>query len=377
MFKKIIHTTISPCDNERRIFNEALTAARNGYQVQILALKTPDVPPVSLMETVEIQRLTIRFWQKGALKFLCFNQKLFWHLLRSDFSLLHAHDLWVLPASAIASILKRKPLIYDAHEFYRGLKIFREKKISALIWKMAEWLFIRRAGKILVVNQFHADLYKKTYQRIEPPLVIQNLPFRHESGNSESLPGFSERSATVVFQGILKPGRGLRQMIEAFDYLDDIAFELIGFGEIEEELRDLVEKGGRREKIHFRGKMNLREISHITQRARAGVVLFEPDSINYRYAAPNKFFEYVMAGTPVIASDIPTFRSFLEEFEVGVLVDPYSPEDIARAIRQVVTDENRWNRLHQACKQAREHWNWESQEKKLLSLYREICTQED
>ncbi len=371
---KIVHTSISPCDNERRIFNQALSASRHGYEVSVIALKSPEVDEISILENIGIQRLKIPSWEGGPLKFLFFNWKLFRHLLKRDIGILHAHDLWVLPGSVCAAWFKKAPVVYDAHEFYRGLEIFNQKKLSGKIWALTEWLFIRFAKKILTINASHGDLYKKTYPRIFQPEVIMNLPERKGNAHASELPLFHDRKNSILFQGIFKPGRALPQVIRAFAETDNGTLEFVGHGEIEQQLKQLTLELELSEKVYFLGKADWKDLCRRTQQAKAGLVLFEPTSINYKYASPNKFFEYVMAGTPLIASDIPTFREFISEHEVGILVNPDSGEEIISAIRSLLTNEKLWNKYHQNCLKAREVWNWEQQEPKLLSVYRELSS---
>ena len=144
---------------------------------------------------------------------------------------------------------------------------------------------------------------------------------------------------------------------------------IIGYGELKDELEKKVRESDVKEKVEFLGKVQLADLLHETQKARAGLVLFEPLSLNYTFASPNKFFEYVMAGTPVIASDITTFRALNQEFEVALLVDPFKPDSISRAMDQLVTDDNLWLRLHQNCMMAAKRWNWEIQEHRLIEMY--------
>lgn len=367
--KKIIHTTISPCDNERRIFNQALSASRQGFEVEIIALKTPDLPETALMESVVMSRLPIRRWRGGWLKFLTFNLRLLGKLLRTDFDILHDHDLWVLPGSAAAAVLKRRPLIYDAHELGTELEVFRRKKFSRKIWALLEWLFIGCADELVTINRHHADLFQKKYSRIPAPVVLLNFPRLGAGRPDASLPGFSAREKAALFQGVYKGGRALQQIVRAAQKLDKGKIDFFGFGEMEEELRQFARELRVEAKVVFHGKISWEKMPENARKYRAGLVLFEPDSVNYRYAAPNKFFEYVMAGTPVIASDIPTFRDFVSEFEVGLLVNPHSVEEIARAIKTLLSDEKKWIRYHQNCSQARKVWNWETQEEKLNALY--------
>ena len=367
---KIIHTTISDCENERRIFNEALTASRNGYEVKILSLKTPELKAHQFVGTVVLERIAIRYWQGGPLKFLSFNFKLFIRLLFEHFDILHVHDLWVLPASALVAIIRRKKLIYDTHEYYRGLEIFNVKPFSGKIWSITEKFFIRFIDTMVCVNPFHADLFLKMYPEIPSPVIIMNLPRKKNMNEILKPKSYRERENTILFQGIFKPGRGLFQVIKAMRHVNDGYLEFIGFGELEEAMRQLVDELELQEKIMFRGKVSWDHLLNETQQTRGGLVIFEPTSENYRFASPNKFFEYVMAGTPVIASNIPTFRYFLSEFEVGLLVDSNSEEQIADAMERLLSDEESWNYFHLNCLKAREVWNWEIQEEKILDMYK-------
>jgi glycosyltransferase involved in cell wall biosynthesis len=105
-------------------------------------------------------------------------------------------------------------------------------------------------------------------------------------------------------------------------------------------------------------------------------VLFQARSQNYAYASPNKFFEYVLTSTPLIASNLATFKDFNAEFEVALLISPESHTDIAKAITILLNNEDTWNRLHDHCLQASRKWNWEAQEKILLDIYQDLLTEE-
>ncbi|MFZ0388906.1 MAG: glycosyltransferase family 4 protein [Calditrichia bacterium] len=365
----ITHATISPCDNERRIFNQARSAVRAGWQVQILARKLEGIAAEEIRDGYLIRRIPLRRNSGGPFMFLFFNLKLFWRLQRCKSGIIHAHDLWVLPACGTAVLLSRSKLIYDAHEYYRGLEILRHKPFSRMIWRFAEWLFIRIAAKIVVINGFHKELFRKTYPFINEPAVIMNLP---ELNSEIGRLTFRQRNAGLLFQGIFKPARGLPQLIRAMQQVEGGILTLVGFGELEKELERLVNGLSLQTKVIFAGKMPVTRLLEKSETARAGLVLFEPAGANYKFASPNKFFEYVMAGTPVVASRIPTFESFLQEFEVGLLVNPDDEAEIAAACRTLLLDEEKWQALHENCLKARQVWNWEKQEQLLLDLYREL-----
>ncbi len=369
LYDKIVHATINPCQDERRIFSEALTAARNGYRVEIFALKIPDIEETTVLSDIIIQRIPVKYWRGGPLKFITFNWKLFWKLLGEDFSILHVHDLWVLPATAVVSIFKKCKLVYDSHEFARGLEIFQQKHLSGKVWALTEKLLIKRVDVVLTINSYHKQLFLETYPRIPEPEVIMNFPSRRSILNYNNLPKFQGRRNIVLYQGIFKNHRGLKQLIKAMVNVNSGSLELIGSGEIENSLRELVKILGINDKVIFRGRINWDQLLTQSSNAKAGLVLFEPVGLNYQYASPNKFFEYVMAGTPVIVSNIIPFQDFISSYEVGILVDLASEDSIALAIEKLLTDEKNWLKYHQNCLKAREVWNWELQEQKLIDLY--------
>ena len=367
---KILHVILSDAQNERRVFNQVRTALRNGYSAEVVGLKTPDVPAQEVVSGIPISRLTLRHWQGGPLKFITFNAKLFRELLHRDFDILHAHDLWVLPGAIAAVKLRKKPIVYDAHEYYRGLEIFRRKKLSGFVWRVVELLTLRWVDAWIAINTHQAELYQQTFPFLTKPVVLMNLPELPDSGELPSVLSFSERKKEVIFQGILKPGRGLPRALEAMRWVQEGKLRIIGDGEIAGQLRELIRLKGLKDRVEMVGTLPWHELIAESNRALAGLVLFQATNLNYRYASPNKFFEYVMAGTPVIASDIPTFREFVQRYPVGVLVDPENPRDIAKAINRLLSNPKEWEFYHQQCLVARREWNWQKQESRLLALYR-------
>jgi len=370
-FCHIIHTTISPCENERRIFNEVISAEKGGFRVKILALKIPGLKENDKISRSNIFRLSIKSWRGSPLKFLSFNYRLFFQLKQEKYQVLHAHDLWVLPATVLAAFSAKKPVIYDIHEYVRGLEIFTHKKISGYIWTLAERIFIRFVRVIIVINEYHRRLLLQTYSNIPEPLILMNFPsFKTDKDYYER--DFDQRDKKAIYQGILKEGRNLGRLIKSMSSVKAGFLEIVGYGDLENELKTLVIKLNLHEKIKFAGKINWDKLIEETSMARTGLVLFEPDGLNYTYASPNKFFEYVSAGTPVIASDIPSFRDLIKKFEVGILVDHTSISAIAESIEKLLTNRNTWTKFHSQCIKARREWNWERQEVELLRIYKDL-----
>jgi glycosyltransferase involved in cell wall biosynthesis len=214
----IVHLTISPCDHERRIFNQAISASHKGYSVKIIALKTPDLPSEEQLQGIPLARLYIKKWKGGPLKFLSFNWKLWLYIRKMEFKILHVHDIWVLPAAVLANLLKNRKVVYDAHEYIRGLEIFTTKKISGAFWKFTERILIKKIHALVTINEDHQKFYLKHYPGVQSSVVINNYPHLTQTNSSSENRGFSDREKVIIFQGILKRGRGLLQVIEVMQY---------------------------------------------------------------------------------------------------------------------------------------------------------------
>ncbi len=367
--KRIIHLTISDCRNERRIFNQVFSAFQWGYRVQIVALKMGSAPVDETIQGVPIHRIVIRNPHGGPRKFLEFNWRAVKVLLNTPASLIHAHDLWVLPAAAIVAHLRKTPLVYDAHEYYRGLLVFQHKRLSGWIWRWVENLLIRRADALITINPFHLRLYRQFFTT-KPAIFLYNVPRK----DPDLLPlPYSQRPPVIIYQGLFRPGRGLETIIPALAQLPKGELWLVGAGELEPLLKSQAEQYGVSHRVRFWGFQPYYRILELTQQARVGLVLFADDHLNYRYASPNKFFEYIQAGTPVITTDIPSFRYFLRQFPVG---DTVAVQDLTTALPKVmqnyIQNHAYGQERHQACMQAREEWHWDNEAYKLKQLYTQL-----
>lgn len=139
---------------------------------------------------------------------------------------------------------------------------------------------------------------------------------------------------------------------------------------MENELRALAQGLRVSDRIFFVEPVAAREVVNAAIGADIGVMAYLPDLLNYKYASPNKVFEYMMAGLAIAASDLPEIRGIIEETGSGVLFDPYDPKSIASAINKLISDEELLRSAQRnARRAAREKYNWEKESQKLLSLY--------
>jgi glycosyltransferase involved in cell wall biosynthesis len=178
-------------------------------------------------------------------------------------------------------------------------------------------------------------------------------------------------SSTILYQGALNEGRGIEAMIEAMQYLD-CKLILAGEGDLSSLLRKKVEQLNLKEKIIFTGKKEADELRELTKQSFIGINLLENKGLNYYYSLANKFFDYVQAGVPQITMNFPEYKKMNTEFEVAVLIDDLKTETLLSAIRKLMEEKDFYFRLRENCLSAREVWNWQNEEQKLLAFYRQL-----
>lgn len=186
------------------------------------------------------------------------------------------------------------------------------------------------------------------------------------------LAGLDAGARVVLYQGGYAPGRGLEVLIQAAPSLPDGAhLVLLGDGRYRAELEQLVEAYDIGDRVHFVEAVPPAELLSVTASATVGVVPYQPVSMNNRLALPNKIFEYVAAGLPVVASDVPEMRRIVQESGAGALYDPYSPASLSEAMNRVL-DESHYEAFRTQATAYGETNCWENEQRVLIEAYRRI-----
>ena len=279
---------------------------------------------------------------------------------RLDADVYASNNLDVLLAGAIASGRGGgRHLVYDAHELWTDMSL-QTLRFRAFFYSLEKAL-IRKARAVMTVNEFIASELARRYD-IRTPEVVYNCPERSE------IPMNPKRDARIIalYHGVFGSDRGLENLVLSSKYLDrDVLLLMRGFGEIEAKLRALAYG---RENCQFEDPVPQNEVIMKAAEADVGVVPYLPTNWNNYLCSPNKLFEYIQAGIPVVASDLPFLRKVILGEDIGLTFNPYDPRDIASTINKV-TREQELTRLKQSVRKAAEKWCWEREEPKLLQIY--------
>ncbi len=360
MKKRIIISVTNDLSSDQRVSRLSSTLHENGYDVLVVGRKRQASVPLKTKPYRE-RRLRLLI-EKGPLFYLAFNVRLFFFLLTRKTDIYWANDMDVLLANTLAAKVRGKKLLYDSHEYWTEIPELIARPKVRRIWYWLEKRLFPKVDKAATVNQSIADIYTEKYGK--PVHSIRNLPFLKPKPTERTEPG-----RILIYQGALNIGRGLELMIEAMPFLPGYQLRILGYGPLEEKLRSLASEVDMQDRIQFYGLIPFEELHPITQEAALGMSIEEDMGASYHFALPNKLFDYIQGGVPVLVSDLPEMRRVVEDYRVGEVLsfEDRSGEQLALRIKGIV-EGGGWLGYHHATLSAREQLCWENERSKLMEF---------
>lgn len=347
---------------DQRVQRTIDTLQKLGYEVTFIGRKLPTSLPFN--PTYKTVRFKLPF-TKGAAFYASYNLRLCWHLLFRKYDVYLANDADTLLAMGLCASLKSVPFVYDSHEFFTGVPEIQDKPAVIKTWKWIERTFYPKAKARITVNESIASLLVDAYGGASPA-VVRNIGKRpdHIVKTTRKAIGLPEDAFVVINQGAgINVDRGMEEALEAVATLQDVVLLIVGNGDAVPKLKEEVEKRGIPEKVKFVGKVPYAELLGFTALADVGLSLDKPTSINYQYSLPNKLFDYLHTGIPVITSKVVEVKRIVDEYSVGITVDSSNPSEIAAAIEDMRNSDKR--KYEAGIERAQKELNW-NQERKVL-----------
>lgn len=365
---KIAHLTSAHPHTDIRIFHKQCTSlCKEGYDVYLIATNCE----THLLNGVQI--IGVDRKGKGRLgRMIKTTREIYRKALELDADVYHFHDPELLPYG-LKLARRGKKVIYDAHEdlpkqimdkhwipvVFRGL--------ISRFFSLFEGYVSRRITGVISVNQPICERFKRYNENVEQ---IANYPLLNEvlqmDKETVKIPG------QVCYVGGLFPTRGIKEIVQAMETVDARLILAGNFvpASFEDEVRKL--KGW--EKVDFRGYIDRDEIMQILATSEIGLVTLHPTR-SYLEALPIKMFEYMSAGTPVLASNFPLWKGIIEDAKCGACVDPMDPSAISQGIKIVLSDKTKAAEMGAKGKKAfQEKYNWSIEEQKLFAFYRKLLS---
>ena len=373
---QICAAVVSDLTFDARVWKETRSLAAAGYRVKLIGcryeLRRTERRRHEGIDVVEVP-LGSRAGRVSLARRGLTLLRLWIEILSTNASAYHAHNVHVAPAAWVASRLRRAKLVYDAHELY-GESPSRSAlaRVSDGLARRVERFIVMRSDIVITTNPSRAAHLRSRHGR-EHISVLGNVPRRVDEVVPLD-PGYPEGAPIVLYQGgIYARWRAFRETIAAVAELD-VHFVIIGFGRDDDLalIRRWAEESSAAGKVHLLPPRPFDELVRTAAAASVGLVPVRASDHGSFLGDTNKLFEYLMAGLPVAASDVPVIRSVVTEGDppVGELFDPESPASIADAIRRVLSDPVTYaQRRKEARRLALERYNWDLEEQRLLGLY--------
>lgn len=363
----VICTVTNDLTYDQRMQRICDTLARNGYVVELVGRALPHSAPLD-ERSFRQRRLRCHF-HSGFLFYLEFNLRLFFFLLRARYDAVCSVDLDTLPAGCLATLLRGKKRVFDAHEYFTEVPEVTHRPFVKWVWGTVARLCLPFYRHAYTVGPALAAIFEKKYGI--PFGVVRNMPLEKQ----DAPPAFLSQNAgprILLYQGALNEGRGIEPAIEAMRHLEGVELWLAGEGDRSVHLRKMAAALGVQDKVRFLGYVKPTDLPALTSRAWLGLNLLENKGLSYYYSLANKFFDYVQARVPVLTMDFPEYRALNLQHEVALLMPELNVENLISAVRLLLENKDLYARLQQETQIARREWTWENEEKTLLGIWENV-----
>lgn len=283
---------------------------------------------------------------------------------------IHANDLDALVCCYKAAKKLKCKLVYDSHEIF--LENINISKFQKKIYSFYEKKLIKKVDKFICVSNAAAQYFKNKYKNIEP-LVITNCL------SKDLIPNFLSKhdKFEILNHGKFYEGRGYDLMIntaELFKNEEDVVFALRGFGELEKKLKDKCNHL-QLNNVKFYDPVDVKSLVEYATQSMVGIAITEPICLNFELSVSNKLFEYCSAGLPVIMSNIPEHRFINEKYNIGIILEDNTPEELKKAVLKLYYDKDLYNIYAKNALRVVEEINWENEFGKIINIEREWCNE--
>ena len=357
--KRIFVSVTNDMTNDQRVNRICNSLCDMGFDVVVLCRRlkySAELDP----RQYKVKRFRLLF-NKGMLFYACFNMRLFFYLLFHRCDALLSNDLDTLLANALVSKLKRKKLYYDTHELFTEVPELLNSGFKKKVWLWIERKCIHRPVATYTVCNSIAKYYNEKYGL--DMKVVRNLP------TSKEMQSYENRENILLYQGALNMGRGIELLIEMMRQIPNYKLYIAGKGYMDAELKKLVVDLHLADRVVFTGNLRFDDLHALTSSAKIGFSVEQGESLNYKYALPNKIFDYIQAGTPVVCSDFPEMRAVVEEYAVGEIFAAHDAESLAQLVKNMLDNNDKLAEYHNDCVKASKVLNWENEQKILRGIY--------
>lgn len=388
--KLFLKIALSDFENESRNKRELSVVSR--FNMKIIVMAKGENNEIIAENGYEIHRRTTRPLTKHKL-FIRFNRLcsiITWafYARRLKPYCISCHDLVALLIGWFSTLMvpkKNKPLlVYDSHEFEIGRNTNgKRKKIATKIIPKLEKFLMNKCAFSIMVNDSIAREVHRIHNLTNMPVVVRNIPnywnidqnICHERKKEICTQlGMPIETFVVMYHGVVTKGRGIEILLKSIKENINIIGVILGNGDTNyiEYLKKIATELGVSDRVLFKNAVPIDTLWQYVGAADVGMITIPAVSESYYYMLPNKFFENIQSLTPVICSDFPEVSKIVNDYDIGLLVNPDNIDEIVASIEQMRTNSEVYSRFKSNLIQAKKELCWENESKVLEKAYAKI-----
>jgi glycosyltransferase involved in cell wall biosynthesis len=312
-------------------------------------------------------------FNKGFLFYKFFNVRLFFYLLFHRFDILVANDLDTLLPNYLVSKIKGLPLVYDSHEYFTGVPEIQNRPFVKWVWKTIESIIFPKLNNVLTVSDSIGIQYEIEYGI--RPITVRNCSYKAINiiPFSRQELGIDKDYILLILQGAgINKDRGGEELIEAVSLIENVSLLIVGSGDNIGMLQKRINELKLEKRVNLIRKVPWNVLMRYTKSADIGITLDKNSNPNYNFSLPNKLFDYLNAGIPVLTSDLPEIRKIVERYKCGIIIKEVTPLEISAAIIELGKNRVLLTQLRQNAVKSSEELNWETESEIVKKLYKEV-----
>lgn len=368
---RVVFMRSNPISPDPRVEKEVDSLRKNNWDVQILAWDRDSkykakVEFLKRAHTIKITRFGIPATFGGGFKknffpLLRFQLKLFKWLLqhKNSYDIIHACDFDTAFVGTVCAKILRKKVIYDMFDSvtapFHGPAI-----IGKIVEKVDIALLNNVDAVIICTEKRRGQIAKASPKKIE---VIYNTPLHVDLNSDLKL---NRDKVKIVYVGILAPERLIKELVDIVKHNPLYELHIGGFGEYADELAQIAQQY---DNILFYGKIPYEKTLALEKSCDIMTAIYDPEVSNHYYAAPNKFYEALMLGKPLIMVKDTGMSEVVAEHDLGELID-FNQESLQKGIEKLIERKKEWPEISRKMKLLYEsHYSWNEMENRIVTLY--------
>jgi len=379
MNNKVVHIVVNSFDNDSRVIRECKTLSEHGNDLTVIAYLEEGLLERESnygFKTIRIKLFTKK-WSSHpfiqVIKYIEFLIRALFTIKSIKPDICHGHDPDGLIIAYFVKLIYKCQLIYDSHELWAYSNHMRN--YNNILYKIGRWIekiIISKSDAVITVSNSIAKVIQSE-NNVSNISVIRNMPeiITKDYHFSREDFQFPECKNIIIYVGNVVNGRGINNLIQAMTNVeDDIGLVIMGReSPYRRKMIDRVNKLQLTDRILFVDAVRSEKVVSVCKLANAGIISSRNVCESYYLCLPNKMFEYIQAGLPVLCSEFPEMKNIIQHYHVGLTFNPDNPIHIANKINEIFVTEDKYFGYCDASIEAAKILNWNNEQAKLLAVY--------